>query len=127
MIEETWLRMLRTYQELPGRIFEVDHTSPSVVEFIQKLDGDGNGLIDVMERKSIVNILRCLHMIDDLSLILLNEILDRLDTDQNGAIDYDELSEVKSTLARFANGTKGSDRTLDHIALRAATAHFKKE
>ena len=126
MIEETWLRILRTYKELIGRVFEVDHTSPSVVEFIQKLDGDGNDFIDVMERKSIVNLLRSLHMIDDLSLTLLNQILDRLDTDQSGAIDYDELGEVKSTLARFANGTKGTDKTLDHIALRAAAAHFKE-
>ena len=69
----------------------MDHTSPSVVEFIQKLDGDGNGLIDVMERKSIVNLLRSLHMIDELSLTLLNRTLDKLDTDQNGSIDFDEL------------------------------------
>ena len=125
MTQDTWLRILRTYQELPDRIFEVDHTSASVIEFIQKLDGDGNGLIDIMERKSIVNLLRSLHMIDDLSLKLLNQILDQLDADQSGAIDFQELGTVKTTLARFANGTKGTDRTLDHIALRAAVSHFK--
>lgn len=127
MIEETWLRILRTYGELSKRVFEVDHNNASVIELIKKLDGDGNGFIDIMERKSIVNILRSLHMIDEISLTLLNMILDELDTDHSGAIDFDELSGVKATLGRFANGTKESDRTLDHIALRAAVAHFKKQ
>ena len=125
MIEETWNRILRTYSELNNRIFEVDHTSPSIIEFIHKLDGDGNGNIDIIERKSIVILLRQLHMIDAPSLIMLNTILDALDHDQSGGIDMSELNDVKTTLARFANGTKNGDQTLDHIALREAVAHFQ--
>jgi hypothetical protein len=122
--KDTWLRLMKTYGELSDRVFEVSEESAIVIQFISMMDGDGNGLIDPMERKNISQLLRSLHIIDETSLRLLMELLTAMDMDMSGTMDDDELEMVTQVLENYANGTKGLDNTLDLIALRNALAVY---
>ena len=122
--KDTWLRLMKTYGELADRVVDLSEDSPIVIEFIVMMDGDGNGAIDPMERKNIAYLLRYMHIIDEVSLRLMINLLKAMDMDMSGTMDEDELDMVTQVLENYSNGTKGESKTLDVIALRNALAVY---
>ena len=122
--QDTWRRLMKTYSELAKRVIGLTEESTIVIEFISMMDGDGNGAIDAMERKNISQLLRFMHIINEENLQLLMTLLQSMDMDTSGTMDEDELDMVTQVLENYSNGTKGTDNTLDVIALRNALAVY---